>query len=365
VTDPSKDRRTCVQKTRGARLGATMEGGRVCIFAWLALASMLSWAQAGGMETTRSQTLQLSAGWNAVFLEVNPSDAEPAIIFTNTPIDIAAAYYAPISSAQFMVNPGAELFKMAGWGVWYAESRPDAFLKSLQVIYGQQPYLLHSKSNYAWTVTGAVVPPEVLWQPGAFNFVGFSVDDSAPPTFAQFFAGSSAHHHNKLYRLSNGAWRRVNDPATETMRSGEAFWVYCDGASKYQGPLRVETTSRAGVVLGASGDDITLRNETDHPITPTLNHLVAGSNAVPIAIVIQALGEEWAPVQSMAVPQPDGAWTQPLPPLEAGNSIRIPLTARLQDMSENQQSSLLKISTDLGTEVWLPVIGIRTDIQSQ
>ena len=149
------------------------------------------------------------------------------------------------------------------------------------------------------------------------------------------------------------------------MRSGEAFWVYCDGASMYQGPLKVETTTRAGVVLGGSGDDITLRNETDHPVTPTLDHIVSGSNAVPIAIVIRVLGEEWAPVQSMAVPQSDGAWTQPLPSLEAGKSMRIPLTARLQDMRENQQNSLLKISTDLGTEVWLPVVGIRADIHSQ
>src|SRR5437667_8818882 len=191
-------------------------------------------------ETTRTQTIQLHQGWNAVFLEVYPPNSDPGLLFASTPVDIAASYYAHASSAQFIARPGSEMFKKAGWGVWYAGNRPDAFLKTLYSIYGQQAYLIHSTRDYTWSITGAVTPAAARWQPNAFNFVGFSVNSPGAPTFAQFFGGSLAHNHNRIYRLSNGAWRQVLDPSAETMQSGEAFWIYCNGNSGYQGPLQVE-----------------------------------------------------------------------------------------------------------------------------
>jgi hypothetical protein len=314
-------------------------------------------------DPVRTQTLSLSEGWNAVFLEVYPSESDPAVLWAQTPIDVVAAFNTPSVAAQFLTDPGADLFRQAGWGVWYEAGRPDAFLSTLQVIYGQRAYLIHARSAFTWTVTGLVVPPETTWQPDAFNFVGFGVDGQAPPTFDQFFAGSKAHHHNRIYRLANGAWRRVVNPEQETMRSGEAFWIYCDGSSKYQGPLRVETTTRHGLLLGSDGDAVVLRNQTDHPLIPTLEHAPSGTNTVPLSIVIQMVGDPAASVRSVAAPQPDGPWEQPLPPLEAGQSVRVPLELRLQDMRAATQSSLLKISTDMGTETWIPVIGVRKDLE--
>ena len=214
-------------------------------------------------------------------------------------------------------------------------------------------------------MSGAATPPDALWQANAYNFVGFSVSAQSPPTFAQFFAGSAAHNHNRLYRLSNDVWRRVTDPSAEGMRSGEAFWIYCDGASKYQGPLQVETTSRQGILLGSGSDVMTLRNPTDHPVTPTIQHVPMGTDSVPLSIVITALGDKTVPIQSLAVPQPDGAWTQPLPPLEAGAAIQVPFQLRTQAATKFMTGSLLKITTDVGTEVWLPVVAMRKDLENQ
>ncbi len=314
-------------------------------------------------DTLRTQQIQLQKGWNAVFLEVYPTDAAPGVVFTDTPIDMAASYYERSSSAQFITDPGAKLFKKAGWGVWYAETRPDAFLKTLHAVYGQQAYLIHAKSDYTWNITGAVVPPEVRWQPAAYNLVGFSLSAQSPPTFNQFFAGSKAHQHNQIYRLANGSWRRVLDPTAETMRSGEAFWVFCDGVSKYQGPLRVETATRSGIVLGARTDVLTLRNESNHPVTPTLDHVVSGADSVPLSIVIRATGDETMPIRSISAAKPEGQWTQLMPALEAAKSIQVPLEARAQDLKSMVQSSLLKISTDLGTEIWIPVVSTREDLK--
>lgn len=336
---------------------------------WFILVCSLSVSLAFSIQTradaSRTQTIQLSQGWNAVFLEVYPPDSDPEIVFTNTPVDIAATFYSPGSPAQFITDPSADLFRNAGWGTWYASERPDAFLATLHAIYGQQAYLIHSKSAFTWQVTGAVVPAEVRWQTGDYNLVGFSVHRQAPPSFAQFFRGSKALRHDRIYRLANGTWRRVLNPAAEAMRSGEAFWIYCDGACQYQGPLRVETTARQGVLLAAEADGLVLRNQTDHPISPTVEHTGSGTNSVPLSIVIQAVGDSAAPLRSVSAPQLDGPWTQPLPPLEAGRSVRVPLEVRRQDMNFHTQSSVLKISTDIGTEIWIPVIGVREDLKSE
>ena len=291
----------------------------------------------------RTQTILLQPGWNAVFLEVNPADVGPAAVFANTPIDIVAAHYHRTSPAQSLTNLGVNPLRKGGWLVWYAAERDDAFLTTLYAIYGWQSYLIHSKAAFAWNVKGRVEIPEVRWQPDAYNLVGFSVDALAPPTFAEFFAGSPAHRHNRIYRLVQGQWRQVTDPDAETMRSGDAFWIYCQGASQYQGPLVVETTTRHGLLLGGEVESVTLRNRAGHPITTTVEHVVAGTHPVPISIVIRAIGDGLVPLRSIAVEQPVGAWRLPLPPLPPGGAIRVPLEARLAEMTRSLHNSLLKI----------------------
>jgi hypothetical protein len=309
-------------------------------------------------QNTRNQTIQLTRGWNAVFLEVYPTETKPSALFGSTPVDVVAGYFPPGSSAQYMTDPGASLFSQSGWGVWYSESRPDAFLKTLHGIYGPQAYLIHAKSDFTWTVSGAVTPIPMKWQPNSYNFVGFGVHQTAAPTFAQFFAGSAAHRQSKIYRLTNGSWRRVLDPSAETLRSGEAFWIYSDGASTYQGPLRAETRTRLGVVLGNGAESLTLRNDSGNPITTTVEHVVTDATPVPISIVVHGINSNGL-VKDISAPLPSGAWTQPLPPLEGGRALRLPFEARVQELTSAAQGSLLKITTDLGTEQWIPVIGVR------
>jgi CheY-like chemotaxis protein len=325
------------------------------------LTGLASWAPA---QTLRLQQIQLKQGWNAVYLEVQPVATSPATVFGGTPIEIAAAYYAPGIKSQFMTDPSANLFRTAGWGVWYSRSRPDAFLTSLHAVNGQRAYLLYSRTDYTLSVNGAVLPQEVAWEPNAFNFVGFGVRAGAAPTFAQFFGDSPAHQHNRIYRLTDGSWRRVLDPSAEVMKSGEAFWIFCTGASKFHGPLRLETKQRDGVLLANAADGINLRNETDHPLAVTIEHLPS-TNAVPLSILIQTVGDPVTPVRSVGAPLPAGPWTQPLPPLEARAVVRVPFEARAEELSGALGSSLLRITTDLGTENWMPVVAIRKDKEAK
>ena len=314
----------------------------------------------------RVQTISLQKGWNAVYLEVEPADSDPARIFGGHPIDIAATYFPTKGSTQFVTDPGVNLFKNLGWGVWYAGERPDAILTTLDAIHGRRAYLVHAKHDYQWSVRGAVGREEVLWQPDAFNFVGFPVASVGGPSFAEFFSGSDAQRHNRVYRLVNGAWRQVVNPAAEPMKSGEAFWSYCEGSSRYRGPLCVETQFRQGLVLvDGSADKLVLRNETGHPISASVTHVTPIEQSVPLSALVRVVGDPEDPVRYVSAKQPAGTWTHSLPTLEAGQAIALPFEARRKEMDHANHGSLLKITTDLGTECWVPVVAERSDLEDE
>lgn len=311
----------------------------------------------------RTQTIALSKGWNSVFLEVEPADGDPAKVFGGKPIDVVAAYFWRSSPAQFVSDPGTNLFRELGWAVWYGAERPDAFLKTLFRISADQAYLIHATEDYSWSITGEAVRASVRWKPDAFNLVGFTLAETGAPTFAQFFSGSKAHRSQRIYRLANDRWRKVTEPEAEAMRPGEAFWIFCEGASAYPGPLGVETVASSGLNLYGGEARIVLRNHVDHPIAPTLKHVVAAGKTSPLAMVIEVVGDRAQPFKSVAVPKPSGSWEQALPPLEAREAIAVPFAPRSERMTEATHRSLLKIETDLGTVHWLPVTSSREDLE--
>ncbi len=312
----------------------------------------------------REQVIQITEGWNAVFLEVDPVEFRPDLVFAGSPIDIAAALHRRSATAQFVRDPNANLFQREGWRVWYAPDRPDAFLSTLHAVHGGQAYLLHALEACTLRIAGEVVTTGIRWRPNGFNFVGFSVASPGAPTFAEFFAGSPAHRLDRIYRLSGGNWRRVSDATAESMRSGEAFWIYCEGSSDYQGPLHVKTRVGGSVIVGRGVSGIVLRNLTGHPLVPRVEHVTGSGPPPPLSISVRVLNSDHALVSRASAALPTSDWVQDLPPLEAGRALLVPLEARPEEMQSGRLVSLLKISTDLGTENWLPVICVREDLET-
>jgi hypothetical protein len=325
----------------------------------LAFASSV-WGEEAAM---RTQTMALNAGWNAVWLEVAPEADTPSTIFNGKPVDMVAAYTMPVSEAQFAKNKAVNMQSLAGWNVWYAPHRADASLSRLGRLSANSGYLVHALEPTTLSMRGKVICEQVRWTPNRFSFVGFSVAGSGAPTFKQFFQGSTAHNHNKIYRLVNGVWRQVLQPDAETLRSGEAFWVYSEGASDYQGPLSVKANSSLGLVLGDSvKGNIVFRNVSPHPLAFSLEQVTSEGGAdVPLAAVVSvlysnALGRVDAPVNF-----PDGAWRQEFPAFEPGAGMTLPVVLRMKDVQPGSYSGLLKVTTDLGTETWLPVQASREE----
>ncbi len=312
---------------------------------------------------TRTQSLHLRAGWNAVFLEVAPTKTEPETFFAKTPVDIAASFYASGSTAQFVSDPSVDLLGRDGWAVWYAENRPDHFLRTLDAVFGQRAYLIHSKADFDWAITGTVILPDIQWQPDSYNFVGFPVDATSPPTFAEFFGSSKAHQSRKVFRLVNEGWRRVVDPSTETMRQGESFWIFCEGASDFAGPLKVEAGLFGLMLIDQSTGNLVIRNTTDHKISVVLRHLANGDDSVPLSILVRtAGGSGLALTDTLASNKPVGDWEQALPPILGAGAVNVPFQARSRELTRATQSSLIRIVTDIGVEAWIPVTAVRPDL---
>jgi hypothetical protein len=311
----------------------------------------------------RTQSFDLSSGWNAIYLAVEPLQNSPADLFAEEPLDIVAVFDEARSTGQFAADPSVDMLRQLGWGVWYAPERDDSFLTDLAAINANKGYLVHAAEAFTLEISGTVEMPDVWWKAGAFNLTGYTLDESSPPTFEQFFSGSAVLAGQEVYRLENAVWKRVTNLSATPMKSGEAFWIYRAGPCSYPGPLDVTTGSPGGIVTENRAVDLTLKNRTALPIQPTVEHVADGPDAVPIAIVIDAVNSEAGELSRVAVPMEAGSWSQLLPPLEGERSIRIPIQVRTSEVTEPEVETLLCIKTDLGTEHWVPVTGLREDLK--
>jgi hypothetical protein len=305
----------------------------------------------------RTQTINLHKGWNSIFLQVTPANTNADAVFAGTPISIVTTYFGANSTVEFIQNPGTIKWKQDGWGAWYAPGRPDSFLSSLAVIHGNRPYLVYSQQDFTWTVQGTASFQRVRWKSNSFNLVGFCLDDQSPPTFAKFFAGSAAHKPYKIYQLVNDQWTQVIDPVRTTMKSGEAYWVYCTGTSDYQGPLMTKLASSQGIVFGENGEAwISLSNQSTDPMSIKVE-TISSDVGLPLAYTIRGVSPGHIQDVTLDLPQ-----TYQLDSLEAGQTTGFWLKLRREKLTQTIQTTLLKISTDNGVQVWVPVTGAQSDL---
>lgn len=214
----------------------------ICMF-WVVLLPDMTWA-----ESTRTQTIELKAGWNAVFLEVEPLTPKPDAVFTGMPVLQALTYYPKNSSAEFIVDPKEIPWNKAGWHGWVPADKSEAVLNNLYSLQAGQAYLLRCATDYTWKLTGEVKFKQKKWQPNAYNLTGFYVDPASPPTFERYFKGTRSAEQIKIFALKNDHWATTS--VKELIYANQAYWVWYQGEVDYPGPL--------GIKLQAGGDELTL-----------------------------------------------------------------------------------------------------------
>jgi len=202
-----------------------------------------------------SQTITLEAGWNAVFLEVQPASTDPADVFASVPdLQSVWRWNANISTVEFIQDPDELTPEQLQWLVYYPG---DPVLTNLHAIHGETAYLIQRGDGadpVDWMVTGEPTVPHIDWKANSFNFVGFHLNEGGEPLFADFFSSSLAHYGQDIYVLDNttGNWVEKSSDPSAPMKAGEAFWIYCKGGSDFQGPLSVELDQSTGLHYGTT-----------------------------------------------------------------------------------------------------------------
>jgi hypothetical protein len=228
-----------------------------------------------------TQGIQLNPGWNAVYLEVQPANPDCDALFAGIPVESVWAWNRKYSSVQFIQDASQLVPAQPDWLTYLPSDHPARATRNLFALQGARSYLVKLKNGASattWNITGQPLVRTPDWLPDSYNFVGFPLSTTGAPTFQSFFAGSTAHAGQPIYRLNaSGQWQLVSSPSSTAMRAGEAFWIRCQGASTFSGPLQLTTDQRDGLLYGRLLMEQTLRikNNSTSARTITVQELAS------------------------------------------------------------------------------------------
>lgn len=253
--------------------------GRIYRFAAQAVFAFVLAVAAPVFAQNVTQTFQLRNGWNSIWLEVEPTNAAMSQVFGALPLSSVWTYVPPGSGAQFIQNQTEDVFNQSAWLRYFPAARPESVLNNVSEAHALRPYLVKVTGAATLTVTGRPVVRVPVWTANALNLRGFPVDPLSPPTFATFFNSSPEHSGQAIYQLNNaGVWTSV--APSETVKQGEAYWVFCSGPSRFQGPLGLELSPGDGLDYGVSLLELAphLKNNSAGGRQVCFNDVTVGAN---------------------------------------------------------------------------------------
>lgn len=272
-----------------------------------------------------TQTFTLQGGWNTIYLEVDPINTSPLVdpdgagplppapelsmleaVFANLTctdcLESVWTWNVPVSRVDFIINPAEGLWDQPGWKRYFAPSavgtdgESQAFLTDLLTLQANTGYLVKLRDDFTGdatlTVTGKPVVAGRRWVKDSYNLSGFPLQPGATPTVQTFFGASPL---TEVYRLSKGGeW--VALLPTDTLRYGEAYLVYFDGASSapenFVAPVSLAGLLSDGMTfaagLGRRSSDLQVQNLTAQPVTLTVALLDGAGVALRMTAPITA-----------------------------------------------------------------------------
>lgn len=300
---------------------------------------------------TYQQTIELQPGWNSIWVQVQPEANHMSEVFANLPVASVWRWIPTEAGARFIQDPAEGLQNVEGWFAWFPEPRPEAFLSNLFRINANTAYLIRLEGTQPRQIV-LEGRPELIplrWQTDAFTLTGLPVAPVNAPSFGEFFANSQAHQSQPIYRLqANGQWQVVN-PASTTIREGEAYWVYTQGNSSYQGRLDVVLEQGESVEFAAAVDEIrfVLRNRSDLPGSFLVRRL--GGNTMPIAF-----RNEDVDTGDVGWPFLPASLVLDAPPRD---NVFLTLGAVRREFSANRMEQILEVTDEFGERRLLHVGG--------
>jgi hypothetical protein len=248
----------------------------------LILGAGLAGAATAASAAQLEQTFVLQPGWNAVFLEVAPEADDPESVFQGLPVSSVWRWNPEGLRVDFLRDPADGLESQPGWLGYFPPHRPESVLTNLYGIEANAAYLikLEGAAPVTWTIRGVPSLIDDAWIADSFNLRGFHVNPGAPPSFGDYFDASAAHAGQPVYRLNpSGVWEAVTAAYSSPIRSGEAYWVFCEGPSDYRGPLEIVNDFGEGIDFGGSLSQsrLVFRNRSAAPATVSVRTATTGT----------------------------------------------------------------------------------------
>lgn len=345
---------------------------------------------------TATQEISLSEGWNAVWLDVEPTyqsgtDAGlrmlPSEVFTNPSIEVVATPKPLAGLAEFFgADPAtAGGFNQDEWQQWKRTDPSGS--NNLPLVSGNRPYLIQvaaTTATFSLTITGKARFFRPTWVPDRYNLLGFALEGA--PTFEEFFGPSgTAHPVSRIFRLdAAGSWENVT--GAQTMNSHEAYWVFADGPSRYMGPVAVDFDLAGLGSLGfGGGADAQTVGSGANELSLDLEELVF-TNLGPSAVVpeLDLISEDSGSgdlALHVVTPDPAGLGfdrgsqvdaataagsATPLGETVAsgGTSILTLGAQRLWSGGTAGRENLYRLKTGGGSEFWLPVSAVKSGLSA-
>jgi hypothetical protein len=351
------------------------------------LALVVALAQAASLfGQTAPQTVTLSAGWNAVWLEVEPTygptetragqTKDPADVFTNPAIDIVATPKPLAGSVEFFAadpesipsSGGVTEFNQDEWQQW---KRVDpAGSSNLPAVFGNWPYLIHTtgSATVTLTLTGKVRFFRPKWTPDRYNLIGFGLEGTR--TFVDFFGPSgTTHPTDRIFTLNpNGTWTKV--VPSQAMASNKAYWIFSSGASNYMGPvaLNFDRATSTGILdFAGPGDALKVGSESLDLKELTFTNL-ANSSATPTATAVSAdpslLLYRVTPNSSSLGYTRGNGFLAAFIPVPSQQDVTLTIGAKRTFTDDSRHISLYRIrASSTGASFYLPVSAIRSELQ--
>jgi hypothetical protein len=303
---------------------------------------------------TITQSFNLQAGWNSIWLEVAPANNDVDAVFGGLPLEAVWTFQRRLSAVDYIQNVNEPLWNRDQWLVHVPSDRVESINNNLFAVFGLRAYLVKLTAAATLNVTGRPVFRGIPWVPDAYNLRGYPIDPTVPPTFHNFFRHSSAHFNavsnrlERIYKLNGtGSWMLAGPG--ELMQRGVAYWTYCRGNSDYQAPLQIAVNGVDGLEFGRNVDDSTLGliNRTDSSSTAILRDLFTPT---PLAYgrFNPSSGLQWLDLPASFSTNVGG-----------GAEALLRLAVRRGALPSENYESLLEIRNGTGTRWFVPITAQR------
>ena len=230
-----------------------------------------------------SETLTLAKGWNAIYLESTPDDANCEAFFADVPaVTTVLAYLSDAyASTRQYADDGSEILqKPVSYLTW---NRGDTTGSTLGFLGGGHCYLVYATAAATKTFLGVPSAPAMTWRDttkGDFmNLVGVTLQPGAQVLAAKYF-GEGPYGNGTLYQVSGGTGEVPNFKSVAFMgqpkvASGKAYGASAAASGAWGGVIGF--VGSAAVPFGADQSQSSVEVKNAGTVERTFRFTLAAS----------------------------------------------------------------------------------------